>query len=100
MQDLTNDPQTGKKAYLVPSSMQAGNTTYGDPGLAMTAPGSLSVLPVPEKPDVLPMPRFSEDGQIPVSHPGNRDKVKTSNGPEGGGRWSDAHPNASLWKEV
>lgn len=53
---------------LVPSSMNPGNTTYDEPQLAMTAPGSQSVLPrlKPNKMDVLPMPQAS-DGETPVS---------------------------------
>lgn len=38
------------------SSMSAGNTVADDPGLSMTAPGTPSVLPVPDAMDRLPMP--------------------------------------------
>lgn len=100
MQDLTGDARF--PAYLSPSSMQAGNTVAGDPQLAMTAPGSLSVLPVVDKMDVLPQPRFTNDTAIPVSHPGSREKVTVQGSSNGGGRFTDAHdiPNASRWAET
>lgn len=85
MKDLSNDPATGKRAVLVPSSMQGGNTVADDPGLAMTAPGSASVLPAPDAVNNLPLPEMSPGGQMPVSHPGNRDKITTKEGPAGGG---------------
>ncbi len=53
MEDLTDV----YRPRLVVSSQNAGNTTAADNHvLAMTAPGSPSVLPVPENPDVLPQP--------------------------------------------
>lgn len=102
MQDLTHDAQTGAKAYLVPSSMQAGNTTSNAPELAMTAPGSPSVLPVPETPDRLPMPE-NTGAQIPVSFPGNREKIAVQDaGRDGSVPWTNMHdvPAASRWKET
>ena len=66
MQDLTNDPQTGGKAHLVNSSMNAGNTTSDNPGLSMTAPGSASVLPVPDVTDHLPLPEATPGAASPA----------------------------------
>lgn len=98
MQDLTGT----FTAALSPSSMNAGNTTADDRKLTMSAPGSVSVLPVPDKLDNLPQPQFSDGGQIPVSHPGSRDRVTVQSSAHGGGRYSDTHgvPAASLWKET
>lgn len=99
MEDLTGRFGT----YLSPSSMNAGNTTAGNAELTMTAPGSLSVLPVPDRMDVLPQPRFTNDSPIPVSHPGVRDKVTPVGGRDGAGPgWKDAHdiPKGSMWKEM
>lgn len=42
---------------LVPSSMSGGNTVQDDgPEHALTAPGSRSILPVPDAVDYLPLP--------------------------------------------
>lgn len=95
MEDLTGRFMSN----LVPSSMQAGNTTADDPALAMTAPGSESVLPVPDKLDVLPMPRFSNPAQIPVSHPGGRDKVAVQPARWGGATFGTIDFGGP-WKEV
>jgi hypothetical protein len=46
--------------------MSAGNTVASDPGLAMTAPGSPSVLPVADVLDRLPLP-VNSGPEIPVS---------------------------------
>lgn len=92
---------TGKyTAALAPSSMNAGNTTAGDPQLALTAPGSLSVLPVAEKMDVLPMPRWTNSTPFPLSHPGLQKKITPAQ-PETQ-PFPDVHgvPAASLWKET
>lgn len=89
MQNLSE--QLASKAILVPSSMNAGNTTASNPELAMTAPGSESVLPVQERLDVLPQPRFSNGTPIPVSYPGVRQKVAVHAGPDGAIGWTDAH---------
>jgi hypothetical protein len=102
MQDLTRDGSTGAKAVLVPSSMSGGNTVYDDPQLAMTAPGSPGVNNYAEvNADVLPQPQLPGD-QIPVSHPGNRDRVTVKSGAQGGGGYEDAHavPSSALWKEM
>jgi hypothetical protein len=50
------------QAALSPSSMNAGNTTSDDAKITQTAPGSTSVLPVPEPLDVLPQV------QVPAAH--------------------------------
>jgi hypothetical protein len=101
VQDLSKTA-AGRKAYLAPSSMNAGNTTADDQQLAMTAPGSTSVLPVPDRMDVLPMPKWTNDGQIPVSYPGNRQRVTADKGGDGSAKWDSMHdvPAESLWKET
>jgi hypothetical protein len=95
---------TGKfTAALSPSSMNAGNTTAGDPQLAMTAPGSQSVLPVADKMDVLPMPQWTPGPQIPVSHPGMQERVQVQSARAGSIGWKDAHGIAGDgggWKET
>jgi hypothetical protein len=80
--------------------MNAGNTTADDQQLAMTAPGSMSVLPVPDRMDVLPMPKWTNDGQIPVSYPGNRQRVTAEHASDGSARWQDVHEaeDESPWK--
>ena len=102
MQDLTGSSKY--PAYLVNSSMQAGNTTSDDPALAMTAPGSTSVLPVADKLDVLPMPQWTPGPQIPVSHPGQHDRVTVVGGRDGAGPgWTNAHDipgDGHGWKEL
>lgn len=102
MQDLTRDSATGAKAYLVPSSMQGGNTVAGDPSLAMTAPGSASVLPVPDKLDNLPLPEYTPGPQIPVSFPGKQPRAQVQSAGMGNADWDDMHdvPAASRWKET
>lgn len=104
MRDLTRDAQTGAKAYLVPSSMSAGNTVSDDPGLSMTAKGSPGVNNYAEvAKDVLPLAQFTNPDQIPVSHPGMRDRVMAPHAPDGNGpAWQDAHDiaDASEWKEA
>lgn len=96
MEDLTGRFM----ANLVPSSMQAGNTTADDPALAMTAPGSTSVLPVPEKLDVLPMPRFTNGTAIPVSHPGSREKVTAASARWGGATYSSITTGGDRWEQT
>jgi hypothetical protein len=99
MQDMT-----GRfTAALSPSSMQGGNTTADDAALVMSAPGSQSVLPVPDRMDVLPMPKFTNDTAIPVSHPGQREKVAVQSARDGSIPWKDAHDIPSPgggWKET
>lgn len=84
---------TGQQdAYLSPSSMQAGNTTAANPALAMTAPGSESVLPVAERLDVLPQPRWTNATPIPVSHPGMQERAPVQAARDGSGPgWTNAH---------
>ena len=100
MKDLSGSVQ----APLVNSSMNAGNTTASNPELAMTAPGSESVLPVSDRLDVLPQPRFTNGTAIPVSHPGIRDKVTVHAGPDGSTGWTNAHDipkdTAHPWRET
>jgi hypothetical protein len=67
MQDLTGDPRF--PAHLSVSSMSAGNTVASDPSLARTAPGSPSILPVPEATDNLPLPQFSAGPKIELNDP-------------------------------
>jgi hypothetical protein len=84
---------------LVPSSMNAGNTTADDRKWSMSAPGSPSVLPVADKMDNLPLPEFT-GSQIPVSHPGQRDRVQAQGGSNGGGRFETPGPASGAWKEA
>jgi hypothetical protein len=103
---------------LVNSSMQGGNTTADAPALAMTAPGSRSVLPVAEVLDILPMPEWSNDTPIPVSNMARSGRVPAPAGP-GNGPGPVLHtpitvpsppagkdtqprnpPNTALWKEL
>jgi hypothetical protein len=94
---------TGKfTAALSPSSMNAGNTTADDPKLAMTAPGSVSILPVPDRMDVLPMPQFTNGTAIPVSHPGMQERAQVQSSRGGSIPWTDAHdiPGGGPWKET
>ncbi|MGH3302534.1 MAG: hypothetical protein ACRDOK_12780 [Streptosporangiaceae bacterium] len=83
---------------LVPSSMNAGNTTSDDPQLAMTAPGTRSVLPVPEQTDVLPQPEsIRQDRTVLVAADGGKASAAPESSPyrtDGGtyeqgpqGRW-------------
>lgn len=101
MQDLTGGSQTGAKAILVPSSMSGGNTVADDPKLSMTAPGSPGIMPLPDAVDHLPLPDHS-GAEIPVSHPGVRDKVTVQSAPAGSIPWTNMHdvPSASRWKET
>ena len=94
MIDLTS--KYAAKAVLVPSSMNPGNTTYDDPSLAMTAPGSQSILPYAEKKhtDVLPLP-VASDGQIPLSN--SPDNIKPPPSHPGGGKF-DLPAWTGSWK--
>jgi hypothetical protein len=102
VQDLTHDARIGGKAYLVPSSMSGGNTVSDDPSLSGTAPGSVSIIPVADTVDHLPLPEFSDGGQVPVSHPGMRDKVEVQGASAGGGKWAETHggPAGGRWKRT
>jgi hypothetical protein len=83
---------------LVPSSMSGGNTTADDRKWSMSAPGSQSVLPVADRMDHLPLPEFTGP-QIPVSHPGQRDRIEPGSSPHGGGRF-EVISVPGTWKEV
>lgn len=76
---------------LVPSSMSAGNTVSDDPALAMTAPGSPSVLPVPESTDRLPQPS-------PVAKP--RTTVVGGGGSSGPGSVWEGFSDSGRWTQV
>jgi hypothetical protein len=101
MQVLTGDSQTGGKAHLVNSSMSGGNTVCDDPSLSGTAMGSPGIIPLPDVVDHLPLPEISGP-EIPVSHPGVRDKVAVQSAPAGSAAWTDVHdvPSASRWTET
>lgn len=96
MQDLT-----GKfTAALSPSSMSAGNTTADDRAITQSAPGSASVLPVPDRMDNLPMPAWTNAEPIPLGHPGQQQKA-SSPARESLGAFTDAPENlADLWTEA
>jgi hypothetical protein len=77
---------------LVVSSMNAGNTTADDRQHSMSAPGSPSVLPVPDRMDNLPLPQpgARADHAHTVGAGGAResrpaDTVATRPGQDGGG---------------
>jgi hypothetical protein len=89
-------------AYLVPSSMSGGNTVADEPSLAMTAPGSPGIMPMPDVYDNLPLPRDSGT-EIPVSHPGLRSKVTAEGSRPGMTAWHDAGSedgNKGRWQET
>lgn len=97
---------TGKfSARLVPSSMSAGNT-QADPGsykLAMTAPGSPSILPPSPTTDNLLDLGASNSDPIPVSHPGMQERVQVQSARAGSIPWRDAHDipgDGQGWKET
>lgn len=84
---------------LVPSSMSGGNTVYDNPELAMTAPGTVGVNEYAEvATDHLPLPEFAGP-QIPVSHPGRREKVAPQAASHGGGQF-DVISVPGAWKEA
>lgn len=95
MQDLTGE----FPAHLVPSSMSAGNTVADDPSLAMTAPGSPGVMPMPDVMDNLPLPRTS-GGEIPVGHPGQYSRVTDESGRPGSVPWRSPGGSSGHWKET
>jgi hypothetical protein len=106
MQDLTNDAQTGKKAYLVPSSMSEGGEVHFDPGnVQMTAPGSQPVsAPAPQwpgqAPETLPLPVDSlGTDPIPVSFPGDRERVTAQSANAGNGRFG-LTPAGRTWTKA
>ena len=69
-----------------------------DPALAMTAPGSPSVLPVTEATDRLPLP-VNSGPQIPVST--ETDRVTGNPRPSEGSAFGDAaYGNAVKWKKT
>lgn len=93
------DDLTGRfMANLVPSSMGAGNTTADDRKWSMSAPGSPSILPVPDRMDNLPLPQIP-DSQIPVVHPGQQEHVQAPNARWGGASFTSIDIGGA-WKEV
>jgi hypothetical protein len=95
MEDLTGRFMSN----LVPSSMGAGNTTADDRKWSMSAPGSPSVLPVPDRMDNLPLPEFTDGGQVPVGHPGQQQHVSVSHGDNGSGNFQVITIGGE-WKEI
>jgi hypothetical protein len=95
VQDLT-----GKHTqHLVNSSMSGGNTVHDQPELSMTAPGTAGVNDYADvASDHLPLPDFAGP-QIPVSHPGQRERVKAEGASHGGGRF-DVITVPGAWKET
>lgn len=82
---------------LVPSSMSGGNTVSDRPDLSMTAPGSVSVSPVPDVMDHLPLPEASVT--LPVNP--QRDRVAGNAAPGGDGPWTTAAgSDAGGWMPV
>lgn len=109
MQDLSRDPQTGGRAYLVPSSMSAGNTikNMDTAGIEMTAPGSVSVL-TPQSPTTDKVIRIPEptDEKIPLPFAGTHGDAGKPQPPDpgrdGAMNWTDMHdvPEASRWRQT
>ena len=95
MENLTGQFMTN----LVPSSMHGGNTTADDRKYSMSAPGSESVLAVPDRMDNLPLPRYTGE-QIPVSNPGRRERVTANHPQAGSGSWTDEETTAGRWKRM
>jgi hypothetical protein len=97
MEDLTGRVMPS----LVPSSMHGGNTTADDRRYSLSAPGSPSVLAVPDVLDNLPLPQPTGP-QLPVGHPGQQESVRVQAADDGGGRWTPADniPAASYWTET
>lgn len=83
MQDLSGSYPLS----LAPSSMSGGNTLADDPHLTMTAPGSQSVNPLPDRKDILPMPQIP-GSRIPVSNAPNKPAAQGSD--TGGGSFTHA----------
>ena len=96
MQDLTGRVMSN----LVPSSMSAGNTTADDRKYSMSAPGSDSILPVPDAMDSLPKPSFTNSSQIPVGHPGQQESAAVQHSRAGGAQWVTKESTAGKWKVV
>jgi hypothetical protein len=94
MEDLTGRFMSN----LVPSSMGAGNTTADDRKWSMSAPGSPSVLPVPDRLDNLPLPEFTNGTQLPVVHPGQQEHVHAL--PDRGNGTFSTITIGGTWKEV
>jgi hypothetical protein len=60
-------------ASLAPSSMSPGNTISDDASLAMTAPGSDSINPIPDRLDDLPQPKLGTQRERTVMVHGQGD---------------------------
>lgn len=96
MEDLTGRVMSN----LVPSSMHGGNTTADDRQYSMSAPGSDSVLPVPDRMDHLPLPNFTNGTAIPVGHPGQQQHVSTAHPDDGAERWSEVDLGGRRWRQM
>ena len=99
MQDLT-----GRfTASLVPSSQEGGNMIQQNLSeMTMTAPGSEPVAPLPDAVSGS-HPEINFSGpEIPVSHPGNRERVTAVSSRPGSSQYTDAHdiPAGGRWKET
>jgi len=84
---------------LVPSSMNSTNSLADDGHLAMTAPGSASVLHAVQPPsDNLPLPQPSGPA-IPVSN--DHGRVQGNPAPSAGGPWvTFGDDPASPWRQM
>jgi hypothetical protein len=95
------DVLTGRyRAVLVPSSQSPGNTISDGSAWAMTAPGSPSINPLPDRRDQLPQPVLP-DGQIPVNYPPRLGEVAHPH--DGGfdaGTWRDVDNSGGTWVQT
>jgi hypothetical protein len=94
MEDLS----TSYSMPLCPTSQEGGGlVSHNQPALAMTAPGSVPVtpLPVPALGPVLPQPQIPAV-QMPVSDGPGKPHPAPAN--DGAGRWASPRLAASLWK--
>jgi hypothetical protein len=82
-------------AYLAPSSMEGGNLTSPPDAaqLAMTAPGSPPVTPMPTSPDQMSQVPLQRPG--PAYQPSNR--VAAAGGGAGEGSWAPAGGLRDTW---
>jgi hypothetical protein len=85
--------------------MQAGNTVADDPKLAMTAPGSQSVLPVVDTVNVLPMPRWSNEAAgvpdpLPVNYPIQSWEVPPPTDDGFRPSWKGTNESGAGWKQT
>jgi hypothetical protein len=88
MDDLTGQYE----ASPAPTSQSPGNTVADRPDLAMTAPGSEPVNPVPDVVDSVPNPKLgAQRGPTVMVH---------GQGEGFAGTWQDASESGAGWKQL